>query len=73
MAMSGAARQFDKDRLYSKIVGLPPDRAAEVEDFVDFLCLREADRTLARVVTKQSEVVLEKVWDNPNDSDYDRL
>ncbi|MEI9965010.1 MAG: hypothetical protein WDM92_10155 [Caulobacteraceae bacterium] len=34
--------------LIDKIAALPRDRLAEVEDFVDFLRLREHDQTLTR-------------------------
>jgi hypothetical protein len=61
------------DDLIQKIRALPPDKAAEVEDFVDFLCLRDEDRRLARAATKLSEAAFGRVWDNPADADYDRL
>ena len=62
----------DRD-LIDKIRALPPERVAEVEDFVDFLRLRDDDRRLARGVTKLSESSFGQVWDNPDDADYDRL
>ncbi len=60
------------DKLIEKIRGLPPEKAAEVEDFVDFLRLRE-DRRLTRVAGRLSEKALAKVWNNPDDAAYDRL
>ena len=59
--------------LLDKIRSLPPDKAAEVEDFVDFLRQREQDRKVTHAVTKLSEAAYRKVWDNPDDADYDRL
>ncbi len=60
--------------LFEKIWALPEDRVAEVEDFVDFLCYREADRHhLTQAAADLSEESLRKVWDNPDDADYDRL
>ena len=59
--------------LIEKIRALPPDKVAEVEDFVDFLRQRDDDRRLARAVTKLSESAFGRVWDNPADADYDRL
>jgi hypothetical protein len=58
--------------LVEKIQGLPPEKLAEVEDFVDFLAQRE-DRRLVRAATKLSEKAFKKVWDNPRDAAYDRL
>jgi hypothetical protein len=58
--------------LVEKIQRLPPEKLAEVEDFVDFLAQRE-DRRLTRAATKLSEKAFRKVWDNPRDADYDRL
>ena len=58
--------------LIEKIRGLPPEKAAEVEDFVDFLAQRD-DRRLTRAASRLSQNALEKVWDNPEDAVYDRL
>ncbi|HXG65387.1 MAG TPA: toxin-antitoxin system, antitoxin component, Xre family protein [Blastocatellia bacterium] len=41
------------EALIEKILHLPPEKIAEVEDFVDFLSHREADRH-ARVVRHQA-------------------
>ena len=59
--------------LLDKLQQLPPERLAEVEDFVDFLRTREGDRALTRAAQKASEPSLAKVWENANDADYDRL
>lgn len=59
-------------RLVEKIESLPPERIAEVEDFVDFLRQRE-ERRLARAAMRMSEEALAKVWDNPDDAAYDQL
>jgi hypothetical protein len=67
--MSKPAR---KQTLISKIRRLPPDKVAEVEDFVDFLSQRE-DRRITQAATKLAEKAFEKVWDNPDDAAYDRL
>lgn len=56
-----------------KLRSLPPDRVAEVEDFIDFLCAREADRQLTRARTRLAEASFRAVWDNPDDADYDGL
>ena len=61
------------EELLKKIKSLPPDKFAEVEDFVDFLRQRRDDRRLADAVTKLSENAFRKVWDHPDDADYDQL
>ncbi len=59
--------------LIEKIQSLPPERVEEVEDFVDFLKTREQDRALVQAATRLSENAFRKVWDNPDDAEYDRL
>ncbi len=59
--------------LLEKIRGLPAERMSELEDFVDFLRLRAADRDLTTAAARLSEDALRKVWDNPEDDEYDRL
>jgi hypothetical protein len=61
------------DQLIEKISRLPPDRVAEVEDFVDFLAQRDTDRQLVSAAAGASEAAFAKVWDNPEDDVYDRL
>jgi Protein of unknown function (DUF2281) len=61
-----------EETLIEKIKSLPPERVAEVEDFVDFLAQRE-DRRLAQAATRLSEQVFQKTWDNVDDADYDQL
>lgn len=61
------------ETLIEKIRILPPEKLVEVEDFVDFLRQREADRRLIRSAAKLSEAAFQKVWDNPDDADYDKL
>lgn len=58
--------------ILEKLRQLPPERLAEVEDFVDFLRTREGDRALAQAAQRASER-LAKVWENAADADYDRL
>jgi hypothetical protein len=61
--------------LIDKIRSLPPEKLAEVEDFVDFLKLkmRDDDRLVTHAATKLSEDSFRQVWDNPDDAEYDRL
>lgn len=63
----------DDQVLIEKLKSLPPQRRAEVEDFVDFLRSRETDQQLTRAATQASEPAFKAVWDNPDDAEYDRL
>jgi hypothetical protein len=58
--------------LIEKIKSLPPERVAEVEDFIDFLSQRE-DRHLVKAATKLSENTFQNIWDNTDDADYDQI
>jgi len=60
-------------RLLEKIRNLPSDKILEVEDFVDFLVQRNLDKALVKAASKLTEPVLQKVWDNPDDAEYDNL
>ena len=57
--------------LTEKIHTLPPDRLLQVEDFVDFLRLREQERALASAAA--SAPAFAAVWNNPEDDAYDAL
>ncbi|MCC6441660.1 MAG: DUF2281 domain-containing protein [Rhodanobacteraceae bacterium] len=59
--------------LLKKIKQLPPQRLAEVEDFVDFLHAREEEHRLTRAAAKSSEASFAQVWDNEDDAAYDRM
>jgi hypothetical protein len=59
--------------LIEKIQTLPPDRLVEVEDFVDFIQLRERRRTLTRDSAAVSASTFAAVWNNPEDDVYDAL
>jgi hypothetical protein len=61
------------ERLLRKLRDLPPEKVAEVEDFVDFLRERLADRGLARAAARASAPAFAAVWDNPDDAAYDGL
>jgi len=63
----------DEQSLIEKIRRLPPDKAAVVEDFIDFLDRRDDDRRLSLTAAKLSEDAFRRVWDNPEDAIYDEL
>ena len=52
---------------------LPPERVAEVEDFIDFPRHRDDDRHLTQAAAELSEESFCKVWDNEDDATYDEL
>jgi hypothetical protein len=59
--------------IVEKLRALPPERIAEVEDFVDFLQTRTEAQQLTRAAAKLAESTFSKVWENESDADYDRL
>jgi hypothetical protein len=59
--------------LIEKIEALPAERIAEVEDFVEFLRLREEERSLTRSAAATSAPGFAEVWNNPEDDIYDTL
>ena len=61
------------EQMVKKLERLPPERVAEVEDFIDFLHHRDDDRGLVQVAQVVSESALHAVWDNSADADYDHL
>ncbi len=66
------SRQHER-AIIEKLRMLPPDRVAEVEDFVDFLRARSEERGLLNAGARLSEAAFQTIWDNPDDADYDRL
>ena len=63
----------EEQSLIEKIRRLPPEKAAAVEDFVDFLDRRNDDRRLSLSASRLSEEAFRRVWDNPEDAIYDAL
>jgi hypothetical protein len=63
---------MQEEDLIEKIRALPPDKIAEVVDFVDFLANRD-DRLLVDAASKASESAFAAVWGNPDDAKYDQL
>ncbi len=63
----------EEQSLIEKIRRLPPDKAAVVEDFVDFLDRRDDEGRLSLAATRLSERAFRRVWDNPEDAIYDQL
>jgi len=63
----------DAQTLMQRIQALPPERIAEVEDFVAFIAGREQERALTRAAAAASAPAFAAVWDNPDDDAYDAL
>ncbi len=63
----------NEQALLEKLKALPPERVAEVEDFVDFLRTRGDAQQLTRAAAKAAEPTFKKIWDNADDAAYDRL
>ena len=59
--------------LIEKIKQLPPQRLAEVEDFVDFLRARDDERGLTLAAAKAGEASFAAVWENDEDAAYDKM
>jgi len=63
---------MQEKELIEKIKELSPDKIAEVVDFVDFLAHHD-DRLLVQAAARISAPAFAKVWDNPEDAEYDNL
>jgi hypothetical protein len=63
----------DNKILIEKIEALPAERIAKIKDFVDFIRLREQERTLTRAAPAASAPAFAAFWSNPEDDTYDAL
>lgn len=59
--------------LIEKIRGLPPEKVAKVEEFVDLLTQSDDERRLSAAWMKLSQDAFARAWDNPDDAIYDTL
>ena len=59
--------------ILEKLKSLPPERVAEVEDFVDFLRARNEDHSATRAASRAAEPAFSRVWENEDDAVYDTL
>ncbi|MEH2442154.1 toxin-antitoxin system, antitoxin component, Xre family protein [Nostoc sp.] len=67
------ADSISEQRLLKKIQKLSPEKVLLVEDFIDSLDQQNTDYSLTFAAAKLSEPVLLKIWDNPDDAEYDTL
>ncbi len=61
------------EALIEKIQTSSPDRLAEVEDFVDFIRLRDKERALVRDAASASAPAFAAIWTKTEDDCYDAL
>lgn len=59
--------------ILTKIRVLPPDKIAEIFDFIDFISQKDQERQLRKAAGKMAEDTFKKVWDNAEDDAYDQL
>ena len=57
-------RRLIERNLIEKLRRLPPERIAEVEDFIDFLHARQESRRLVNESLQLSEAAFQQVWNN---------
>ncbi|MBN4003385.1 toxin-antitoxin system, antitoxin component, Xre family protein [Nostoc sp. LPT] len=67
------AHSSSEQRLLEKIRQLPPEQVLLVEDFINSLEKQNTEYSLTFTAAKLSEPVLFKIWDNPDDAEYDTL
>jgi hypothetical protein len=66
--------RIHEQALLEKLRHLAPEQVEEVEHFVDVLTQGQADeRRLSHAVSQLAAPAFARVWDNPDDADYDRL
>ena len=61
------------DHIVQRLRQLSIAHLDEVKDFVDSLSHRHPERELTRLAMAASRPVLDAVWDNPDDAEYDAL
>jgi hypothetical protein len=65
-----------EQRVIEKIRGLFPEQMLQVEEFIDSLYKKDTNVTdyeITFAATKLSEPTFQKIWDNPEDAEYDKL
>ena len=70
---SSTDQQIQIKQMLHKLQLLPPERLATVEDFIDFLYQKNRECELTQAASMTAEASFNRVWDNPEDADYDNL
>ncbi len=61
------------EALLEKSLALREERTAEIEDFVEFIAIREQERSLSRAALATSAAAFAVALNNPEDDIYDSL
>ena len=62
-----------KEMIKKEIDKLPENMLIEIYDFVRFLEAKQERELLTKTSQKMSETSFEKIWNNEEDSAYDKL
>ena len=62
-----------KEMIKKEIDKLPENMLVEVYDFVRFLETKKERELLTQASQKMSEISFEKIWNDEEDSEYDKL
>ncbi|BAZ09323.1 hypothetical protein NIES4071_11310 [Calothrix sp. NIES-4071] len=65
-----------EQRVIEKIRRLFPEQMLQVEEFIDSLDTEnslDVDHDITFAFSKLSEAAFQKIWDNPDDAQYDKL
>ena len=61
------------EQVVQKLEALAPNSIDEVEEFIDFLSQRDTDQQLTQAAMAASEPILNAIWSNDDDAEYDQL
>ena len=61
-----------RSAIMARLESLPPEQLAEVAQFIAFVSERDAEQWLRDANSRASEPSFGEVWDNDDDSIYDR-
>ena len=67
------SRQPAIDRAVDKLQARSVARPGETEDSADFLSQLDEDQQLSRAAMLVSRSVLNSIWDNPDDAQYEQV
>ncbi|MBD2449206.1 toxin-antitoxin system, antitoxin component, Xre family protein [Nostoc sp. FACHB-152] len=62
-----------KQRLVEKISRMSVEQILLIDKFIDSLAQKDSDQMLILAAAKLAEPALQKIWDNPDDAEYDKL
>ena len=62
-----------ENRVIEKVTQLSVEEIEQVEHFIDSLQKKDLDNRLTFTSSKLADSVFERVWNNPEDAEYDKL